>query len=691
VTAALFAEAVMHHRAGRLADADRLYRRVLAADPHHADALFLLAGFDIHAGHLGPAIDKLRRAIAVRPEHAAYHANLGEAYRRLRNYKEAIDALEKAVSLRPDMAEGIYNLGATLEEVGALHGAAACFERAAELKAGWPEASARARSVRERTSDPKTPVAPVLRAMSAGAILLLARHHDAQGRVDRAEALARRALEVSPGLAPALNMLGVLLARDTMRVDEAIACFREGLAREPKAPELLGNLGYALGSVGRLDEAVDTMRASPALASDPVSHSSLVFLLPFHAGSGAQAIHAQAQEWDRLHARKVGGAARTLANDRSPERRLRVGYVSPDFRDHCQSFFTTPLFRHHDKAEVEVFVYSSVIRPDEHTKRLTAYADTWRSLRDADDKTAAEVIRRDRIDILVDLTMHMAYGRPLLFARRPAPVQVCWLAYPGTTGLSAIDYRLSDPHLDPPGADTSIYSERTVRLPDAFWCYDPLAEGPPVGPLPALTSGHVTFGCFNNFLKVNADVIALWSRVLHAVERSRLTLMVPPGEARERTLLAFAAAGIDASRLDLVDRRRRDEYLAAHGSIDIGLDTFPYNGHTTSLDALWMGVPVVTLVGETVVGRAGLCQAMNLGLPELVATTADEYIGIAAGLAADLGRLAALRVGLRARLEASPLMDGPRFAKAVEAAYRAVWREWCSGLGRGGEDGFRNR
>jgi predicted O-linked N-acetylglucosamine transferase (SPINDLY family) len=343
--------------------------------------------------------------------------------------------------------------------------------------------------------------------------------------------------------------------------------------------------------------------------------------------------------------------------------------------------FTTPLLANHDHERFEIFCYADVANPDGFTASLRRHADQWRSVYEMPDAAVAARIRDDRIDVLVDLTMHMAESRLPVFARKPAPVQITWLAYPGTTGLSAIDYRLTDPFLDPPGSDTSVYAEESLRLPDSFWCYAPLVAPDPAEQAPSVWPARTTagfrFGCLNNFCKVGARVIALWARVLGAVPGSTLALLVPEGDSRARALIAFAKHGIDADRIEFVKKQPRPEYLAMYRGIDVCLDTFPYNGHTTSLDAFWMGVPVVTLVGPTVVGRAGLCQAMNLGLPDLVARTGDEYVQIAAGLARDRKRLGELHATLRARMESSPLMDGPRFARAVELAFRTSWERWC--------------
>jgi predicted O-linked N-acetylglucosamine transferase (SPINDLY family) len=271
--------------------------------------------------------------------------------------------------------------------------------------------------------------------------------------------------------------------------------------------------------------------------------------------------------------------------------------------------------------------------------------------------------------------MHMAHGRLLMFARKPAPVQVTWLAYPGSTGLTSMDYRLSDPYLDPPGMDETIYSERSVRLGDTFWCYDPRSDLP-VNELPALQGGPFTFGCLNNFCKVNESVLKLWAQVLGKVEKSRLLILAPTGSHRDAAMAVLAGHGVDVSRVQWLDRRPRAQYLKLYYLLDICLDTFPYNGHTTTLDALWMGVPVVTRVGRTVVGRAGWSQLSNLNLSELAAQTDEQFGTIAAELAADLPRLAELRRTLRPRMAASPLMDARRFARNVEQAYRRMWREW---------------
>jgi predicted O-linked N-acetylglucosamine transferase (SPINDLY family) len=312
------------------------------------------------------------------------------------------------------------------------------------------------------------------------------------------------------------------------------------------------------------------------------------------------------------------------------------------------------------------------------TAQFQQHADRWRNIVGCSDEQVADQIRQDGIDILVDLALHTADNRLLVFARKPAPVQATFAGYPGSTGLTAIDYRFSDPYLDPIGMDESIFSEQTIRLPHSFWCFDPLdCRDICVNALPALGSGVVTFGCLNNFCKVNDEVLALWAKVLRQVDNSRLLNLAPLGSHRSRILQRFQKQGIDPERVEFVARQSRREYLETYHRIDVGLDTFPYNGHTTSLDSFWMGVPVVTLVGNSAVARAGWCQLSNLGLGELAGQTAEEFVRIAVELAKDLPRLEQLRSTLRRRMGQSPLMDAPGFAQSIEAAYRQMWRTWC--------------
>jgi predicted O-linked N-acetylglucosamine transferase (SPINDLY family) len=498
-----------------------------------------------------------------------------------------------------------------------------------------------------------------------------------KGHTDQAIAEYRKALALRPDDLYALANLGSLLPMRN-EYDQAIAVLRRAIRASPSAAPVWLNLGNVLKDVGEIDAAMAHYNRAVVLQpDDPIMLSNRIYATLFYPGFDPPRLLAEAQRWEEKFGQPLRSQIRPHANDAYPDRRLRIGYVSPDLRDHCQTHFTLPLLSNHDHANFEIICYSSVARPDRVSARLRSFCDGWRNVAGASDPQLAQLICDDAVDVLVDLTMHMAGSRLSVFARKPAPVQVAYLAYPGTTGLSAMDYRLTDPYLDPPGAGDEHYCEKSIRLPNTFWCYDPLAGEESINELPAKTTGQITFGCLNNFCKTTELALDLWAKVLTAVPTSRLLLLVPPGSARQRVLNCLSSFGIAADRIELIARQPRIAYLQTYNRIDIALDTIPYNGHTTSLDAFWMGVPVVTLVGNTVVGRAGLSQLSNLGLSELAAESPDQFVRIASDLASDLPRLGEIRSTLRRRMTASPLMDAPLFARHIEEAYRQMWREWC--------------
>jgi predicted O-linked N-acetylglucosamine transferase (SPINDLY family) len=592
-----------------------LARQHRVVEPADSLAHFEHGNRMLRKGRPQQAIAAFRAALELRADFPSCLNNLGTALKEAGRPEEAIDCYLKALALKPDNHAYHYNLGAALSQVGRCQDAAEHYRRAIELKPDF--------------------------ALS------------------------------HCGLGSALKDLG--------RLDDAIDAFHEARRLDPNLPSPHYNLGNAMKDAANLDEAVNCFRRALQLnPRDPLCHSNLSYTVHFHPDYDGPAILAENRRWDEIHSRTAERHAGPWPNSPDPSRKLRVGYVGSDFRDHCQSLFTIPLLANHDHGNFEIYCYANVPAADQFTRRTQQLVDRWRSTYQQTDAAVAKQVHADRIDILVDLTMHMGRGRPLLFARQPAPVQVAWLAYPGTTGLSAIAWRLTDPYLDPPGHNDSHYAETSYRLADTFWCYDPLVEEIPIPPLPAQRNGYVTFGCLNNFCKVTPPTIELWSRVLTLVPRSRLVLLAPAGRHRRVLKDKLAHLDIDPDRIAFVDVKPRPEYLKHYHNLDICLDTIPYNGHTTSLDSYWMGVPVVTLVGQTAVGRAGWSQLKNLGLPELAAQAPDEYVAIAQSLAADLPRLSALRAALRDRLKQSPLMDAPRFARNMEAAFRDIWRQWCA-------------
>ncbi len=641
--------ALEHHQAGRLAEAEALYRQVLIECPTHAGVLHLLGILAGQAGRTDASIDLIGRAIAVDPGVAAYHGNLAESYRRSGQWERAVASLRRAIALAPEAADAHNHLGIAFCALKQQGEALAAFGRAIELRPEFAEAHNNLGSALRQ-----------------------------EGRLDEAIAAYGRAVQLKPEYAEAHRNLGSVLY-DLKRFDEAIAAYRCALALAPHLVEAHLRLGNYLANRGRLDEALGCLRTAIALRPDePGVASNLLYALQFFGDHDARALLAEHRRWDARFAAPLAASILPHANEARPDRRLRIGYVSPDLRSHVIGHNLRPLFREHDHRHFEIVCYADVDRPDTLTARFQELADVWRDIVGRTDDEVARLIREDRIDILVDLALHMDRNRLLVFARKPAPVQVTFAAYPGTTGLSAIDYRLTDPGLDPPGIGDADYAEESIRLPNTFWCYDPLTEEPGVNALPALANGYVTFGCLNHPAKVNAGVLALWARVMRAVDGSRLIMLSPEGPHRGDIHRRLEQEGVAPGRVTFFAHQPHAQYLKLYHGIDLVLDTFPYNGHTTSLDALWMGVPVVTTVGRTVVGRAGLSHLRNLGLPELAAETPEEFVRIAAQLAGDLPRLSRLRASLRDRMRRSPLMDAPGFARGIEAAYRSMWRRWCA-------------
>jgi protein O-GlcNAc transferase len=483
----------------------------------------------------------------------------------------------------------------------------------------------------------------------------------------------QRTIALKPDFAPAHNNLGNI-HRAMRHVDESVGTLRQAVELDPSFAEAWNNLGAALKDRAELDEALYCFDRSLRLAPHRADiASNRIYLLYFHPRYAVGDICREQRDWAHRYASDV---PRTSSSPRAKplNHRSRIGFVSPNFRDHCQSLFMLPLLRHFNREAFEIFCYSDVEVDDHKTVELRAHADSWRPIVGRTDDAVAGVITQDEIDILFDLTQHMANNRLLLFARKPAPIQVAWLGYPGGTGLTTIDYRLTDPHLECPESGPDCYTEKPICLPDTFWSYDPQSDIP-VNSLPAFSTRHITFGCLNNFCKINDGVIRQWSKIMSRFPTSRLLLLAPTGTCRSSVIATMKNHGVAPERLSFSEFLPREQYLKLYNQIDITLDTFPYNGHTTSLDSLWMGVPVVTRVGQTPVGRAGLSLLTNLNLVELVGTTEEAFGEAAFRLASDLPKLSALRASLRDRMRQSPLVDAPRFAKNFESICHQMWRE----------------
>jgi predicted O-linked N-acetylglucosamine transferase (SPINDLY family) len=501
-----------------------------------------------------------------------------------------------------------------------------------------------------------------------------------QGDLAGAMANCLEALRIDPANAEAHNNLGVSWTHQA-RQDEAIECFRRAIQLKPDYAHAHGNLAVSLQGLGRLDEAI--LHHRKAIELEPTAadlHSNYLYALNYHPDHAAASIFSEHRSWGRRHADPLTALAAPHTNDRTPLRRLRIGYVSPNFMAHAVNFFVEPILTAHDRAGFEVFCYSDAPDADETTDRLRGTADHWRDILRQPDETVAEIVRADRIDILVDLTGHISGGaRMLLFARKPAPIQVTYIGYQNTTGMLAMDYRLTDEYCDPPGVTDALHTEKLVRLPTTFFCYLPYANPLPVNPLPALANGYVTFGSINNFMKITPQVLETWGRLLGGVPRSRLLVRADMTDSlRQHLFRVFGQHGVGPERLELVNRVPRLEYLELIRRIDVALDPFPFNGHTTTCDCLWQGVPVVTRSGDTYVSRFGGSGLATLGLTDWIARTPDEYIDIASRLAGDLDQLAQLRTTLRERMAASPLLDFPTFTRNLETEYRRMWTRWCA-------------
>ncbi|HEY2343623.1 MAG TPA: tetratricopeptide repeat protein, partial [Chthoniobacteraceae bacterium] len=665
---------------GRHGEAENAYRMALQIAPHYPEARYNLANLHEKSGRPDEAIAEYRRAIGLNPTFVQAWNNLARTLLGQAQFAEAAEACREALRIDPGHAAAHHNLGASLRAMDALEEAAAAFREAARLAPARAEFQRSLASLLHAQKAHEEAVAVYREAVRLEPGDAVTRFNlgcclSAAGCLDEAITEYRRAVEIAPDFAVAYVNLGQALQLRG-HADEAEAASRTAILLEPALPPAYVNLGNALKDKGCLEEAIRSYRRAIELKPDAAAfHSNLVYSAAFHPDFDAAMLLAEAREWDRRHAAHLRRSPDFRDRDRDPERRLRIGYVSPDFRNHVVGKNFLPLLRAHRREEVEVYCYSNTSNPDETTGEIEARADVWRDLCCRSDIEAAELIFADRIDVLVDLTLHMAGNRLLVFARKPAPVQASYLGYYGTTGLESIDYRLSDPFIDPPGEDVSCYSEKTLRLPHCTWCYEPPGPMPETTPLPALERGFVTFICRNNFAKVSPEALDLWVEILDALAGSRLILNAPAGAAQERVLARFAERQISGERLEFASNHEPwDEFIRGYGRADIALDPFPYSGWITTCDALWMGLPVVTLSGRTAVGRGGCSILSNLGLTGLIASDPKRYVEIALALAGDLPRLSQLRSGLRQCLEVSPLRDAKGFARDVESAYRQMWR-----------------
>jgi protein O-GlcNAc transferase len=676
----VFELAVAHQQAGRLAEAETIYRQLLTRYPENPELINNLAALQLQSGRYAEAVSQAKRASQLKPRFAEASFVAGVALLQLKNVAGAIESLEQAIEFRPDYAEAMSALGTALDADGQIDAAIEQTRRAIALRPGFSQAHNNLGNLlREKGRDAEAFDA-YQRALALnpndvevlnnlGGMLL-----EGQPNAAGAVTYLRRAVTLKPDFVAAHYNLGNALQRSG-DVDAAIASYQRALSLDSTLVEAWINLANAQHESGRLDDAIESFRRGKEVGLPPRLASTPLYAMHYDPRNSPADLLAAHTEWNQRYA---AGLARNPPhqNDRAPDRRLRIGYVSADLSNHPVSRFMLPLLTNHDPNQVEVFVYSSTRKDDDFTPRLRASVHTWRDVRHLNDERLAALVEQDQIDILIDLTMHATNARLLMFARKPAPVQLTYLAYPGTTGLPQMDYRLSDPYIDPPGQTEAHYSERTLRLPHTYWCYAPPPEASSVVPPPVLSRGFITFGSSNASAKASRPIFDAWIEILARVPNSRLLMHSREGNHRDELRNRLSSRGVDPSRIEFFGFRPADQYFANYGNFDIALDTHPYAGGTTTCDALWMGVPVVTLAGATAISRGASSILSNVGLLDLVMYRVEAYIAKACELAADVNRLQTLRATMRDRMLASPLMNAPQFARDIEAAYRTAWHRW---------------
>lgn len=641
-----------HFKSGRREAALAAYNKAIELKPDFVDAEVGRALVLTDLGQLDEAVASYLHVLDFKPDYAEMHYCMGDALSKLGRAAEAAKCYRQAGELKPDYLEAHSSLGSALQDLGQLDEAAASYRRALELKPDYLEVHGN--------------LGNVLRNL---------------GQLEQAAASYRRVLEIQPKSAEAYSNLGVIL-NELGRFDEALASYRRALELNPDFPGLHNNIGNTLKDIGQFDSAEASYRQGLKIKPDDTElHSNLLFLQNYRDNLSAPLMLAQAVRYGDVVAARARPYA-AWSNIPEPGRRLRVGLLSGDFRAHPVGYFLDSILEvlaSTASEQLELYAYPSYFCNDDVTRRIKAHCHRWQSALGLSDETLARRIYDDGIDILIDLSGHTAHNRLPVFAWQPAPVQATWLGYLATTGVKAIDYLIADAWTLPKTEEAN-FTEKIWRLPESYLCFTQPRHGIDVGPLPALSNGYVTFGSFNNLTKMNDAVVALWARVLTSVPDSRLFLksrQLTEASVRQRVVDEYARRGVDGARLILEGQVPRSEYLKPFQRMDIALDPFPYTGITTSVESLWMGVPVLTLAGKSFLSRQGVGLMMNAGLREWIADDTDDYVARAVSQSGDQIRLAALRKELRQKVLGSPIFDAPRFARHFEAALRGMWRRWC--------------
>jgi len=646
---------VLHLR-GLVALRDKRYKNAVhylkraVAMQASPDLLNALGSAHSGAGDTDAAVEVLSQVLSMQPGNPDAAYNLANALKAGDRHADALTHYQAAIAAEPGFADAYYNMGLSLGALWRFDEAVAAYRRCLEINPADAEAMKNLANALHRLGD------------NAGAAVLI-----------------EKVLAQLPDDADAhFNHANILQAQNAF--DAAADAFERALALNPSVPGYTVNYSLLLKDLGEVDGAIERLR--PVVRRDGVpheAHSNLIFYMLNDPAFGADDIRAEAARWNARYCASLKPLAPAHANTPDPARRLKVGYLSGDLRRHPVGFFMEPVFAHHDKAAHEVYVFATHTVKDDLSGRIDAHTDAWHDVAHLDMQTLAQSIAAEGIDILVDLSGHAAHNRMQCLAHRPAPVQLLGGGLFCTSGLECADGFLSDRFQTPDGAE-AYYTEPLIRLPDGYICYRPPDYAADVAPSPCLESGFVTFGCFNNLSKISAPAAALWADILNRVPQSRLllkTTALSSARAQGRLREQFAALGIDEDRLLLEPGLPHEAFMAEYARVDIALDPFPYSGGLTTLEALWMGVPVVTLPGDTFAARHSLSHLSNLGLADLICDSAEAYAEKAVALAADAGALDALRQSIRPRMAASPIVDGERYTRNLEQVYRARWQAWC--------------
>jgi len=669
--------AIQHHQAGQLRQAEKIYRQILQQHPAQPQALHHLGCIAHLSGNNTKAVELITKALVNQADNPLYYLNLGIAYRALNQAQDAIDAYNKALKLKSNYAEAWNDLGIALSMQKMHEQAIEKFQRAIRLNPSYAEAHNNLGNVFNILKEPEKAQYHCEHALRISPDYAEAHNNLGKalmdlGKLVSAEKHCRQALLLKPDFSAAHYNLSNVLSK-LSQYENALSHLQQAVALKPSFSEAHNNLGNILRKRGQLDAALKhyqmALKFQPDLA---IAHSNLLFLFSYYVLHSPDEMLAAHQAYDQIHGGDDKAASFVHTPSGDPEKRLRIGYVSADFCRHVVGYFLEPILDQHDRQQVEVFCYAEVKSPDAVTQRLQGKADHWRSTVGITDEAVATMIHDDQIDILIDLAGHTTGNRLKVFCYKPAPIQATYLGYCTTTGLAAMDYWITDAILHPDTTREKA-SETIVRLPRCWLCYRPVEDAPEVVvPDP---NRPLTFGSLNDLSKLTDEVIARWSTILKALPDSQLLLktrVLSDVGVQNQITAQFAAQGITSERLTLLPAT--PDYLTSYHEIDIALDPFPRTGGATTADALWMGVPVITLSGERMIERQGASMLSALGLDEFIADSADDYIAKVVALANDAPRRQALRATLRAQMATSPLGDARGMAQALEDVYRSMWR-----------------